>query len=738
MDRAVAIKLLQANLSGNQLVGERFKREIQKTSSLEHPNVVRTLSSGVLPDGRAYLAMEYNGGRSLAALLRQEGQLPWRRAIDIFLQVASGLAYAHEAGIVHRDVKPSNIMIDIDHDGKERAQILDFGVLQLVDPDGVTDLKLTSTNTSVPGSPPYMSPEQCRQEPADARSDIYALGCSLFETITGTPPFTGDSMLEVMFKHAHEAPPMVPAAVDAPKELRALIARSLRKDPDERQQSMTEFRDNLQLCVQGQTSQEKGWRLPGKSIRLSFATVLVIVLAAILSTGSFALASNSGVAILISTLVSPLPVAQRQKVLEDSGTAFETAGDFDAARLLLLEAARIAPDQDTIELYELRMKAADLGIVSGTAETGEYRTVFDKVVKYSCTGYPYPENADPEQHLRERFKEKNMLPRALKLAVRLRNRIPEISTRFDELFGIALSDLGVNLTMQQMYPQAETILKQAEAIIKRTQPPDYPVIYSRVWDRLGDCYWVQVGTPPNLNVPMINLAKRAYERSFAQRMNCNDSWMKGGGAVQVAMCDFALGNTEAAEGNLKFALNMVREEDAQLSRVDSEFNHMPWLQLSESLNNAGTYLICVNPLASLRLYGIVLDLREKYVHSPDKLVEAYRNVAIANGMVARYSDALVYWNKALACLKENHQENNATSALVWMGGEQIRRTLNLTAEAVPFLQKAIACAQLDSSQDTLIPQCALDYCDLQKRLGKKPPDAKLIEQKIRGHVPLDW
>jgi serine/threonine-protein kinase len=239
LDRVVAVKVaMDPLLERDPVYVARFKREARAAAALSHPGAVTVFDAGA-DDATRYIVMECVDGRDLAKVLRDEGPLEPARAAHITEQVADTLAAAHAAGIVHRDVKPGNVMVE-GRPPAERAKVLDFGIART--PDAVS---LTQT-ASVLGTAPYMSPEQAMGQPADARSDIYSLGCVLYEMLTGKPPFTAEVPAAVLHQHVRVAPkpprelnPAIPPALDG------LVLQMLAKDPGDRPQTAAEVRDRL-------------------------------------------------------------------------------------------------------------------------------------------------------------------------------------------------------------------------------------------------------------------------------------------------------------------------------------------------------------------------------------------------------------------------------------------------------------------------------------------------------------
>ncbi len=241
LGRRAAVKVLLAELSRNQDLVQRFFNEARAATAIKHPSIVEIYDFGWAPDGSAFIVMELMEGESLATRLARHGRLPVAGAITIARQIANALAAAHRAGIVHRDLKPDNVFLvsDIEVVGGERVKLLDFGIAKLAPAGGAPSR--TSTG-AIMGTPLYMSPEQCEgARHVDHRTDLYALGCILFEMLAGRPPFQSEGVGGLIGAHLHLAPPALRALVpDAPAEIEAIIARLLAKAPGDRHASADE------------------------------------------------------------------------------------------------------------------------------------------------------------------------------------------------------------------------------------------------------------------------------------------------------------------------------------------------------------------------------------------------------------------------------------------------------------------------------------------------------------------
>jgi serine/threonine-protein kinase len=249
LGRDVAIKVLRADLARDPSFLNRFRREAQSAAGLNHPSIVSVYDTGedVGTEGttQPYIVMEYVEGRTLRDILKTEGRLPPRRAMEIAADVSAALDFSHRAGLVHRDVKPANVMIT----QSGAVKVMDFGIAR-----AVADNSATVTQTAnVIGTAQYLSPEQARGESVDARSDVYSTGCLLYELVTGAPPFQGDSPVAVAYQHVRENPSMPSSRVPGlPRALDSIVMKALAKNPLNRYQSAGEMRSDLQRALANQ------------------------------------------------------------------------------------------------------------------------------------------------------------------------------------------------------------------------------------------------------------------------------------------------------------------------------------------------------------------------------------------------------------------------------------------------------------------------------------------------------
>ncbi len=247
LDRIVAIKTLRTDLARDQIFQARFRREAQSAASLNHPSIVAVYDTGEdMATGVPvpYIVMEYVDGRTVRDLLQEGHRLLPERSLVIIDGVLRALDYSHQAGIVHRDIKPGNVMVTRNGDVKVR----DFGIAR-----AMSDAQATMTQTAqVIGTAQYLSPEQARGERVDSRSDLYSTGCLLYELLTGRPPFTGDSPVAIAYQHVRENP-VPPSRVDpdVPAWADAIVLKAMAKSPADRYQTAADMRADLQRAASG-------------------------------------------------------------------------------------------------------------------------------------------------------------------------------------------------------------------------------------------------------------------------------------------------------------------------------------------------------------------------------------------------------------------------------------------------------------------------------------------------------
>jgi serine/threonine-protein kinase len=241
LDRKVALKVLHQHYTDDEEYVERFRREARSVAQLSHPNIVTVIDRGEA-DGRQFIVFEYVDGDNLKAVVNSNGAMPVETAVSLAHQIARALAFAHEHGLVHRDVKPQNVLLN----GDGRAKVTDFGIARSLD----VQHGMTQTGT-VLGTSDYIAPEQAQGQQVSVQTDVYSLGVVLYELLTGEVPFAGENFVAVAMRHINEAAPSVrERRPDVPPRLDAALQRAMAKDPRDRFPSMDAFCSELAACLQ--------------------------------------------------------------------------------------------------------------------------------------------------------------------------------------------------------------------------------------------------------------------------------------------------------------------------------------------------------------------------------------------------------------------------------------------------------------------------------------------------------
>jgi eukaryotic-like serine/threonine-protein kinase len=339
LGRPVALKVLSPQYSGDANFVTRFRREAQAAARLNHPNLVSVYDTGT-DDGIHFIVMEYVEAKTLADYLAGGGRIMPERSIEIAEAVCDALSVAHAHGIIHRDIKPANIMIT----AKGDVKVTDFGIARVI--SGADTLAQTA---AVLGTASYLSPEQAQSQPVDQRSDIYSLGVALYEMVTGSPPFSGDSPVMVASKHVLEQPtPPSKLNADVSPELEAVIMKAMAKNPDNRYQDADEMRADLERARLGQGVQATplmpesartqriapagpptavlppGAPGDGERRRWWIPALIVLLILAVLGGGLYLLASS-----LLSTNTDSVKVPDVLGFTEEAATRTLKAAGFD-------------------------------------------------------------------------------------------------------------------------------------------------------------------------------------------------------------------------------------------------------------------------------------------------------------------------------------------------------------------------------------------------------------------------
>jgi serine/threonine protein kinase len=352
MNRDVAIKAIKTNLIDMEDFHQRFEREAQMVASLSHAHILKVFDYGRYQD-IVYLVMELLTGGSLDSLIKK-GPMPVAQTWKILDQIGGALDYAHQKGIIHRDLKPENVLLD----EAGNAFLTDFGLAKLLN----SDLRLTQSGAAI-GTPAYMSPEQWRGLPLDARTDVYSLGVLLYEMLTGTLPFKGDSALSMMYLHMHEAPPPLQTLrPELPPAVQAVIAKALAKQPEDRYQSAGQLvadfraaaarRPSRQMSVvkQEQTPANEASKEPAKEKAKATSWFWALLAVGIIAAVVLAVAALSRDRVPVPT-VAQLAAAEsptvNQQSNQQSPTAQPATAEATATENVQTQVAQVLAERDT-------------------------------------------------------------------------------------------------------------------------------------------------------------------------------------------------------------------------------------------------------------------------------------------------------------------------------------------------------------------------------------------------------
>ncbi len=253
LDKEFAVKVLNSQFVQDKVSVKRFEQEAEAASGLTHANLAAVYGFGLAQSGSPYLVMDYLDGDTLEKILKNEGFLDVPRALDIFIQAAEAIANAHMKGVIHRDIKPSNIIVEKHEHNIEHVKLLDFGIAKILPSEQKAHENLTQTG-DIFGSPLYMSPEQCQGNMQDRRSDIYSLGCLMYEALTGVQPYAAENPIKIILKHINEEPIAISKLnrqYNIPKDLENIVMHCLERQPEHRYQSADDLLRDLRKVRDG-------------------------------------------------------------------------------------------------------------------------------------------------------------------------------------------------------------------------------------------------------------------------------------------------------------------------------------------------------------------------------------------------------------------------------------------------------------------------------------------------------
>ena len=392
INKLYALKLLHSRFVQDQNAILRFQQEANAASQLSHPNIITLFDFGIHEDTEPYQVIDYLEGCSVAEEIKRNGNIPLNRALHIARQACDALQHAHSKGVIHRDLKPSNIML-VSRDGDDHfVKIVDFGIAKVLPQEGQAVQQLTQTG-EIFGSPLYMSPEQCMGRRMDGRSDIYSLGCVIYEMLTGKPPLAGETVFETIRKHIEEVPESVKRKISNPRmaeQMDRIMTKVLAKEPEQRFQTMNELGDALQSVELGKTSGfleslKTGWhtaqiKIQPKRRRFSLKMVSALLAVGIISTACI-LTAAFVLPVKIQSYDNAWPKFMLPKQGADTASSNSVVADerqidrevLLSARNLAIQSARRNAMNMTVEKQEGRLRA----LAHSEANEGQYGEALD-------------------------------------------------------------------------------------------------------------------------------------------------------------------------------------------------------------------------------------------------------------------------------------------------------------------------------------------------------------------------
>jgi serine/threonine protein kinase len=472
MERVVAVKVLHKHLVADAVALQRFQQESQAASSLSHPNIVTVYDFGI-EEGQAFFVMDCLEGPTLQDVLEKQERISPKEAVSILVQLCDGLEHAHRKGIVHRDLKPSNVVLMPQENGSQLLKIVDFGIAKLMpSEDGKTRQSLTQTG-EVFGSPLFMSPEQCMGRAPDLRSDIYSVGCLMYEALSGVPPLMGDTSFETMTKHVNEMPltfKQIGNDLQVPPELEAVVFRCLQKDPENRYQSAAEIIGDLpdteRPAIRNITIHPNAQLKPAvKKPTFVFPTTVVLALT-VTAVSSYYLFFWKGP---LSDNGTPYHKFRWNVFLTLADSAAKADRNQDAAHYLLEaeKETKFISDRQEKYLKTLSQQAEIYGRLAENDKVDEVTQKIAEVKKERAQG-----DLDRLSKILEAAKTSSSINKNMNDAVVNFNNVRELAA--------ALHEFG-------LFSQEEDLLSSAAEVYKRALPPNDPQL-GDLDSALGRCY----------------------------------------------------------------------------------------------------------------------------------------------------------------------------------------------------------------------------------------------------------
>lgn len=362
VDKVFAVKVLNHDLVQDKISVKRFEQEAKAASALTHANLAAVYDYGVGVNGSPFLVMDFLEGQTLEQELAKAGYFDSERALDIFIQAAEAMADSHLKGVIHRDIKPGNIILEKAANGSDFVKLVDFGIAKVLPSEQKAHENLTQTG-DIFGSPLYMSPEQCEGNMQDRRSDIYSLGCLMYETLTGVKPFAAENPIKIILRHIHEEPKPISslaAQYKVPADLDKVVLRCLARDPNQRYQSAYELASDLKLIRDGEKVKfPKSLAAPVKAniaVNLcpsAFAQFVYLILAVFFIMQVIRVTSPTG-SPPATSIVNPIAAPNDQFAdalnFDSKSFAYFSSGQYDKAAPLLEFGTKVYRDSIAADL----------------------------------------------------------------------------------------------------------------------------------------------------------------------------------------------------------------------------------------------------------------------------------------------------------------------------------------------------------------------------------------------------
>lgn len=687
MDRVVALKLLRSHLVSDDTTLLRFQQEARAASSLSHPNIVAVHDFGRTKDGTAYLVMDYIVGKTLSEVIREEGPIPVDRCLRIFDQVLDALEHAHKNGVIHRDIKSSNIML-VEEDGKpDSVRLVDFGVAKLMDVKGGPFQELTQTGELV-GSPVYMSPEQCRGGQLDPRSDLYSVGCAMYEALTGEVPLVGANIFETLLKHDKETPRNlreVNPTLEVPKEVEIAILHALEKEPEQRPSSAAALKAELRQPPTGLDLAKRRavkavymLRKPHVFVPLCLAFALVI----------------AATALTVHYLNRDDSFKQETwRLASDKGERAMDEHDYKAAVQAFSDAAdqaKKSADPKTLiaSLNSLSNAYSKLNDKESEGETlyrlGDlylFQDSYSQAEDAFERSFDLLSAADPQSHAALASLDK--LGFALAREESFDDADEKLNQAFEkrqQLFGSGSADAASSLshlaTLQLLRMDDRDTCNKAEEKYRAAQ-----AIFDKQGDSFDSAENLSDWSKKLFRCEQFDEARAKAERALAMRVK-----LGGEEHPLVLSSKVELGEIAVAQGHYQDGIRLYEEAISTISKFYGYDN--PWVAMA--YNSLGVAYLKNNQLADAqKALNHSLSIRNRVLGTDHALVaETLRNLGELSLKEKQYSTAMEYYNQALGIdrLACGHYSSMAAEDLSGQG--KVYLAMNEPSKALTCLSEA--------------------------------------------------